>query len=66
MTRLEMQALLLASELEQFIKHHNVTTGLTLALNEFRKAQDKEQKRIGADLEAMYQQYVNSNLKLSN
>ena len=67
MTKLEMQALLLASEVESNIKTGvPLTTNLILALNEFRKAQDEENKRIGSDLEAMYQQYVNSNPKLSS
>lgn len=61
MTKLEMQALLMASEIESNIKSGvPVTTNLILALNEFRKVQAEAERSFGADLDNMYLQWLES------
>lgn len=58
MTNLELQALALAAEVEQFLKHGNHLT-LALALNQFRIEQVNSDIQLGADLERMYEQSRN-------
>ena len=58
MTKLEFAAIALAAEVENYIKHSPTLTGLTLSLNEFRKAQAASDVQLGLDLEAMYAQHV--------
>lgn len=64
MTKLEMAAIALANEVESKIKSGvPITTNLTLALNEFRKVQIEADKSFGADLDAMYRQHMESEMK---
>jgi hypothetical protein len=59
MTKLEMQALLLATELESNIRSGaTYTTNIILALNQFRIAQQESEVQLGADLENMYRQHL--------
>jgi hypothetical protein len=63
MTKLEMAGLALANEIESNIQVGvPLTTNLILALNEFRKAQQEQDVSFGADLDAMYKQYLESEI----
>jgi hypothetical protein len=67
-TRLENAAILLANELERYIAAGTevIPANLTLALNEFRKAQADADLVLGADLDGMFKQYEYSNISKEN
>ena len=61
MTKLEMQAIALANEVENALTYGTpIVPAVVLALNEFRKVQTETDARIGADLDAMYKTYLNT------
>jgi hypothetical protein len=59
MTKLEMQGLLLAAEVESnILTGVPLTTNLILALNRFRQAQQEAELAVGAELEDMYRRHL--------
>jgi hypothetical protein len=62
MTNLELQAMAFAAEVQKFVTsggHQNYQL-MVLALNQFRRVQQSSNIQMGADLDAMYAQHVES------